>query len=65
MYVCICHGVTDGHIKAEMAQGARTHEEIGERTGAGTGCGMCVRKICRVLGTPAPERGRIAVAPAV
>jgi bacterioferritin-associated ferredoxin len=65
MYVCICHAVTQAHVEAEVARGARTAEEIGERTGAGTGCGMCVRKLCRLLGTAEQPRGRITLQPAV
>jgi bacterioferritin-associated ferredoxin len=60
MYVCICHGVTDNEINAEIATGARTEEEIGERCGAGTGCGTCVDKICALLGARHRDRGKIA-----
>jgi bacterioferritin-associated ferredoxin len=59
MYVCICHGVTENDVLAEIATGARDEEEIGERSGAGTGCGMCVDKICALLRGQAAEHGKI------
>jgi bacterioferritin-associated ferredoxin len=65
VYVCICHGVTECQVSAEIADGARTPEEIGQRTGAGTGCGVCVRRICRLLAASGDDRGRIAVGSAV
>jgi bacterioferritin-associated ferredoxin len=65
MYVCICHGVTEHEIRAEISTGARTEEEIGDRSGAGTGCGMCVDKICALLRTHPAGHGRIAAEAAV
>ena len=49
MFVCICHAVTATEVKAEIAAGACTEQQIGERCGAGTGCGSCVEKICAIL----------------
>lgn len=49
MYVCICHAVTDRRIDDEIAAGARTAEEIGERCRAGTGCGTCRQRIKKLL----------------
>jgi bacterioferritin-associated ferredoxin len=42
MYVCICAAVTDCQVRACIAAGADTVEEIGERCQAGTGCGSCL-----------------------
>lgn len=53
MYVCICHAVTKRDIDAEISAGARTEEEIGERCGAGTGCGSCRPRIRALLRTNA------------
>lgn len=61
MYVCVCLGVTETQVHAEIANGARTEEEIAERCGAGTGCGMCVGKIGTLLRDAGCERERIAV----
>jgi bacterioferritin-associated ferredoxin len=49
MYVCICHAVTKTDVEAEISAGARTQQQIGDRCGAGTGCGGCVEKICAIL----------------
>jgi bacterioferritin-associated ferredoxin len=39
--VCVCRNVSDRAIRAEAGAGARTAEEVGRATGAGTGCGCC------------------------
>lgn len=49
MYVCLCFAVTDNEVKAEISLGARSVEEVGERCGAGTGCGSCQERICELL----------------
>jgi bacterioferritin-associated ferredoxin len=41
MIVCMCHPVSDRDVDAVIDEGARTVEEIGQRCGAGTGCGIC------------------------
>jgi bacterioferritin-associated ferredoxin len=48
MWVCHCHAVTDGRIRAEVAAGARDADEIGERCRAGTGCGTCLEELRRL-----------------
>lgn len=42
MYVCHCRAVTDRSIKAAVRAGARDAIDVGERCGAGTGCGGCL-----------------------
>jgi bacterioferritin-associated ferredoxin len=59
MYVCICHAVTRDEVTAEIAAGARTEEEVGDRCLAGTGCGSCVDRICDMLRALAPEGVRM------
>ena len=49
MFVCICYAVTQTEVEAEISTGACTEQQIGERCGAGTGCGSCVEKICAIL----------------
>ena len=39
--VCRCNGVTKGVITACWLAGARTTEDVAERTRATTGCGTC------------------------
>jgi bacterioferritin-associated ferredoxin len=41
MYICICHGVTDRAIRAAVAQGSRSLEDVSMATGCGTCCGQC------------------------
>ena len=64
MFVCICYAVTQTELEAEVLAGACTERQIGERCGAGTGCGGCVEKICAILrqSTPVCESLSLAVA---
>ncbi len=47
--ICNCTQVTKEQIEAEVKAGAKTVEEIGEKTGAGTICGVCVDEIEEVI----------------
>ena len=42
MLICLCHPTSDRDLDAVIDDGARTIQEIGQRCGAGTGCGACV-----------------------
>ena len=46
MYVCLCFAVSENKLADVIADGARTEEEVGEISGAGTGCGSCLDRIC-------------------
>jgi bacterioferritin-associated ferredoxin len=61
MYVCVCHAVTENEVNAEVALGAHSVAEIGERCGAGTGCGMCHEKLRALLPIPAVPCDRVSV----
>jgi bacterioferritin-associated ferredoxin len=41
MYVCHCRGITDRTIKAAVAAGADTVEDVARTCGAGADCGGC------------------------
>lgn len=41
MYVCICHGISDGRLREAVACGARSFEEVQACTGVATNCGAC------------------------
>ncbi len=41
MYVCVCRGVTDSHIRREVEAGARTMGELNRRLGVASQCGKC------------------------
>jgi bacterioferritin-associated ferredoxin len=45
MYACVCFCVTEDEVHEEIANGARSEEELGERCGAGTSCGTCVERL--------------------
>ena len=61
--VCACLGVAAGRIDRAVARGARTLEEVGRATGAGTGCGSCRPEILGRLNAaaPGPAAGRETV----
>jgi bacterioferritin-associated ferredoxin len=49
MFVCLCKGVTDRTIRAEVARGACSPEEIAACTGAGTRCGSCRHEVAAIV----------------
>lgn len=57
MYVCICAGVPDNEVHSCIARGARTLDEVGERCGAGTGCGSCHARISALLAASSDREG--------
>jgi bacterioferritin-associated ferredoxin len=49
VYICLCNGVSHIKIEAAIAAGARTIEELGLSTEAGTACGGCHEMLERML----------------
>ncbi|MGC4934133.1 (2Fe-2S)-binding protein [Gordonia sp. DT30] len=49
MFVCICRGVTEHEVHEHCADGARTVDAIGDRCGAGEGCGTCLERLQEIL----------------
>jgi len=47
--ICHCKQVSYGDIRKAMVNGARSIEEIKKITGAGTGCGNCIKDIKKIL----------------
>ena len=45
MIVCDCTGTTDATIRALAREGVTKVSEIGQRCGAGTGCGACLDEL--------------------
>lgn len=45
MYVCICEAVSEDEVRAAVAEGAGTVDEVGELCAAGTCCGSCHERI--------------------
>ncbi|MEX0730530.1 MAG: bacterioferritin-associated ferredoxin [Aquisalimonadaceae bacterium] len=51
MYVCLCKGITDGHIRQAVAGGARSMRELRKRLDVCGGCGRCGEHAREVLST--------------
>jgi bacterioferritin-associated ferredoxin len=47
--ICHCHAVTDRAIRTCALEGARSIEDVGECTGAGTNCGGCHSAITDIV----------------
>lgn len=45
MFACVCYAVGEQQVTAAVADGADSVEEVGESTGAGTGCGICHERL--------------------
>jgi bacterioferritin-associated ferredoxin len=56
VYACICHAVPLDAVAACIDNGAHDEETVGEATGAGTGCGGCLDRICEMLRASRPDR---------
>jgi bacterioferritin-associated ferredoxin len=41
MYVCLCQGVTDGHIRDSIYEGCCSYREVRETLQVGLQCGKC------------------------
>lgn len=60
MIVCLCEVATDRDIADAISDGAHTVDQVGQRCGAGTGCGACREFILDMLETArvtCPGRG--------
>ncbi|HSA52766.1 MAG TPA: (2Fe-2S)-binding protein [Yinghuangia sp.] len=47
--MCICFGVTDTQVGAQIESGARSVREIAAACRAGTDCGRCVKTISAMI----------------
>jgi bacterioferritin-associated ferredoxin len=69
MYVCICKGVTERQIEAEIRNGATSMRDLSQRLGVATRCGACGRCARAMLMeqrciTESKEGDELAFAPA-
>jgi bacterioferritin-associated ferredoxin len=55
VYACICHAVPMADVVACIDNGAHDEETVGMATGAGTGCGGCLDRICELLRAAGPS----------
>ncbi|MCE9573049.1 MAG: (2Fe-2S)-binding protein [Deltaproteobacteria bacterium] len=51
MIVCSCFATSERDVDATIRDGADSVDAIGERCGAGTGCGACREELAERLGT--------------
>lgn len=49
MIVCSCRAVSDRTVRAAIASGAETVDEVANRCGAGGQCGACWPSLARLL----------------
>ena len=57
--VCYCHRVEAKEIVAAILGGAKTPEEVAQKTGARTGCGvLCITEVIRLLRAAGLELGK-------
>lgn len=54
--VCNCTGVTCGRLRSACDQGAKTTEELGEKTGAGKVCGSCLPMLEELVSAGGPPK---------
>ena len=58
MYVCLCKGVTDHQIRAEVEDGADSLRDVSRRLGVATQCGKCAGCARQVIREAAAQRDR-------
>lgn len=49
MYICVCKGVTDTHIKEAVAEGANSLRAVRMQLGVASQCGRCAEATCAVI----------------
>jgi len=49
MFVCVCNAVTEKEVRAAIAGGARTRDDVTSRCGAGGDCGSCHHMIEQMI----------------
>lgn len=49
MFVCICRAVTEEEVQEHMTNGCRSIDAIGDRCGAGEGCGTCLDRLTEIV----------------
>jgi bacterioferritin-associated ferredoxin len=59
MYVCLCHGITDGNVREATRQGASSAREIFDRRGVQPKCRACAshfRALIEENAAPRPDQ---------
>jgi bacterioferritin-associated ferredoxin len=63
MIVCVCRGVSDRAIRAAVAGGAKSIDEIADACRAGDGCGACHDELRRLAGDSGGARPSGCIVP--
>ena len=61
MIVCSCQATSDRTVRAAIASGASSIDEVARRCGAGARCGGCWPTLARLLDEHAPDADLAAV----
>jgi bacterioferritin-associated ferredoxin len=64
MYVCICHGVTDGQIRETLSRGAATLGEVQLQVPVGGCCGRCLPAAQAVIDAHQVQQARCSTSKA-
>lgn len=49
MYVCICNGVTDKHIKKAVESGCSSLTDVRCKLDVANQCGKCAKQACQII----------------
>ncbi len=49
MYVCLCNGLTDGHVRDAASSGASRPSEVYRACGCAVQCGTCSATVRRIV----------------
>lgn len=53
MYICVCHGLTDGDVEIARSKGATTERQVFDHCNVQPQCGSCVDSIrCLLKNSP-------------
>lgn len=52
MYVCLCHGITDGNVREAARGGATSAEDVFDRHGVSPCCGSCAAQVSAIVEQP-------------
>ncbi len=59
---CVCRNLSFATLLADARAGGLTLDQLVDSTGCGTGCGLCLPYILRVLRTGEAEQGILSAA---
>jgi len=62
MYVCICHGITDGQIRDTLNRGATSLGEVQQQVPVGGCCGRCLPMAQELVDEHVSERQSTRIA---